>query len=95
MGGLHPDFTISEVDEFPRFELGQRYLIFIRGGAWKLSPIAGNSMGVYKLYGSLEDDPFVLTTTNDPIKGIEEGRVVLSNKIPDKEEETQRSKDRL
>ena len=91
MGGLHSDLTISEVDEFPKFELGQRYLIFIRGGAWKLSPIAGNTMGVYKLYGSLEDDPLVLTTDNNPIKGIEEGSIVLSNRVSGEEEEIQRN----
>ena len=49
MGGILDDLTIIETDEFPKFELGERYLIFLRGGGWRLSPIAANTGGVFKL----------------------------------------------
>jgi hypothetical protein len=81
MGGMNDDFTITEVDEFPKFEIGQRYLVFLRGGGWKLSPIAGNTMGVYKLYGNLTEDPYIITLSNIPLRGVEDNRLVFANRI--------------
>ncbi len=79
-GGMYDDLTILDISEFPEFEMGQRYLVFLRGGGWPLTPIAGNGLGLFKLYGSLEEDPYLLNLEGSPVSGIEEGQMVFSRK---------------
>jgi hypothetical protein len=73
-GGMRDNLHMMEVDELPKFALGQRHLIFLRGGGWRFTPIAGFEAGVFRLHGSLKSDAFILDYGGTPVGGIKDGR---------------------
>ncbi|MCR6654174.1 MAG: hypothetical protein NVV73_23020 [Cellvibrionaceae bacterium] len=77
-GGLRENLRLLEVDEMPKFDLGQRYLVFLRGGDWRLSPITASQQGVFRLHGRIADDALVLNYQGQPIARIDERKFVLA-----------------
>lgn len=47
--GLLPDGRLVETAETPRFAAGERYVVFMRGGGWRLSPVLDWQQGVLRL----------------------------------------------
>ncbi len=80
-GGMLPDHTILGADVLPKLALGEWYLIFLRGGGWRLTPIAAGGRAVFKLHGSLEDDPYVMNMASTPVVGIEKGRLAFAKPL--------------
>jgi hypothetical protein len=77
-GGLRENLRLLEIDEMPKFDLGQRYLVFIRGGSWRLSPITALEKGVFRLHGRLADDALVLNYHGQPIARMDERQFILA-----------------
>ena len=82
-GGIRDNLRILEVDELPKFELGERYLVFLRGGGWRFSPITAFDAGVFRLHGRLKDDAAILNYRGVPLKGIKEGRFITATPLRD------------
>ena len=80
-GGIRDNLRIMEVDELPKFELGQRYLVFLRGGGWRFSPITAFDAGVFRLYGRLKDDAVILNYRGVPLAGVKDGRFVTATRL--------------
>ena len=80
-GGIRDNLHIMEVDELPKFALGNRYLVFLRGGGWRLSPIAGFEAGVFRLHGSLKADASIIDYRGRPLGGVREGRFVMASPL--------------
>lgn len=79
-GGIRENLRIMEVDELPNFELGQRYLVFLRGGGWRFSPITAFEAGVFRLHGRLKDDAAILNYHGAPIAEIKKGMFVTATR---------------
>jgi len=47
--GRLPDGRLVETAETPRFAVGERYVVFVRGGPWRLSPVLDWQQGVLRL----------------------------------------------
>lgn len=47
--GELPDGRLVETVETPRFAQGERYIVFVRGGPWRLSPVLDWHQGVLRL----------------------------------------------
>lgn len=69
-GGIRENHRILHVDEMPQFVLGERYLVFLRGGPWRFSPITGLHSGVFRLHGRLTDDAMLLNYAGQPLERI-------------------------
>lgn len=83
-GGIRENLRLLEIDELPKFNLGERYLIFLRGGSWRLSPITAFESGVMRLHGRLSDNALVLNYHGQPIERVEENQFILAKeKIAD------------
>ena len=80
-GGIRDNLRIMEVDELPKFALGQRYLVFLRGGGWRFSPVTGFEAGVFRLHGSLKADALILDYKGHPLGGVKDGRFVMAPKL--------------
>lgn len=89
MGGMLDDASVLEMSVMPDFKLGKRYLVFLRGGGWRLSPIPGINMGLFELRGRADGDPLVLDANEMPIAGFKEGYRALSTRKLLKDEITQ------
>jgi hypothetical protein len=88
VGGMLDDMSILEISTRPDFECGKRYLVFLRGGGWRLSPIPGINQGLFLLRGRADGDPFVLDISGAPISGFENGyRILSTKKLPEGEAE--------
>lgn len=85
-GGIRDNLRIMEVDELPNFELGQRYLVFLRGGGWRFSPITAFEGGVFRLHGRLKDDAAILNYQGAPIAEIKQGMFVTAMRDTGKED---------
>lgn len=48
-GGTHPDGSEESWSDVPEFNQGERYLLFIRDGKWRTTPIAGGQRGAFRL----------------------------------------------
>lgn len=83
IGGISDDNTILKVSAMPHFNMGDRYLIFLRGGGWKLSPIPGGDKGYFILSGKAGSDPLLLDPSEIPISRFENGYRILSTKKTD------------
>jgi hypothetical protein len=82
-GGIRDNLRTMEVDELPQFKLGQRYLVFLRGGGWRFSPVTGFEAGVFRLHGRLEDDAVILNYRGIPLGGVRDGRFVPASRVKD------------
>jgi len=82
VGGMDEDNTILEVSRQPEFELGQRYLVFLRGGGWRLGPVPGGDQGVFLLYGPSDEEALVLNLQGEPLSGFKDGYPVYSQPAP-------------
>ncbi len=80
IGGIRKDMIGLEVSEQPQFELGKRYLVFLRGGGWRLSPIAGGQMGYFQLWGETKGDAYILDPDGTPLVGFENGYRVFAER---------------
>lgn len=87
VGGMDEDNTILEVSRQPEFELGKRYLVFLRGGGWRLSPVPGGNQGVFLLRGASDEEALVLNLQGEPLSGFEGGYPVYSKPAPSVERE--------
>jgi hypothetical protein len=85
LGGVGPDLIGLELSIQPEFELGARYLVFLRGGGWRLSPIPGGNAGYYRLSGAAKGDADVLTPAGEPIAGFENGYPVPARRTQSRE----------
>jgi hypothetical protein len=77
-GGIRENLRLLDIDEQPEFNLGERYLIFLRGGSWRLSPIAAFEAGVLRLHGRLADDALILNYSGQPIARVDEWQFSLA-----------------
>ncbi|MCI0443397.1 hypothetical protein L0152_09290 [bacterium] len=82
MGGVLENFQRIEISEQPEFKLGGHYLVFVRGGEWRMSPVPGSDRGVFMLKGSMKGDPFVLDIDGNPITSFQNGYPVHAQKQP-------------
>jgi hypothetical protein len=90
-GGVRPDMRAVEVSSQPKFVPGARYLVFIRGGEWRLSPIPGGNMGYFLLRGRAREDPVVADPNSGaPLSGFENGRPTVA---PDRLRDTVQNPD--
>ena len=80
IGGIRKDMIGLEVSEQPKFELGKRYLVFLRGGGWHLSPVAGGQMGYFQLWGKAKGDAYILDPDGTPLLGFEKGYRVFAER---------------
>jgi hypothetical protein len=80
MGGVLENFQRIEISEQPEFKLGGHYLVFLRGGEWRMSPVPGSDRGVFMLRGSMKGDPFVLDIDGNPITSFQNGYPVYAQK---------------
>ncbi|UCF05880.1 MAG: hypothetical protein JSV33_02250 [bacterium] len=87
LGGLLDDGRRLEVSVSPYFEIGKRYLVFLRGGGWRLSPIPGVNKGVFRLIGRIQGDPVVATSGGVPIGEFVEGRPITARRVSLAQEE--------
>ena len=90
-GGIRDNLRIMEVDELPKFALGQRYLVFLRGGGWRFSPVAGFQAGVFRLHGSLRGDASIFDYKGTPVGGVRDGRFVEASRSRDERPAQDRS----
>lgn len=79
MGGVGNEMHLLDVSTQPHFEMGRRYLVFLRGGRWRLSPIPGGNQGFFELRGP-PSDPFVFDPSGKPIAGFKNGYRVISER---------------
>ena len=84
-GGIRDNLRIMEVDELPKFQLGERYLVFLRGGGWRFSPITAFDAGVFRLHGRLRDDAVILNYRGVPLAGVKDGRFLTAPRLGDQE----------
>lgn len=77
-GGIRENLRLLEIDELPKFNLGERYLVFLRGGSWRLSPITAFESGVLRLHGRLADDALVLNYHGQPIERVDDQQFTLA-----------------
>jgi DNA-binding transcriptional MerR regulator len=93
IGGILDDNSILELSGMPHFDLGNRYLIFLRGGGWRLSPIPGIDKGLFLLRGRVDGDPLLLDPSGTPIYRFENGYRVFSTKKDSEIEMKERMED--
>lgn len=80
VGGVRENMHLMEVSTQPTFDLGRRYLVFLRGGGWRLGPIPGGDQGLFQLKGRMKNDPLVVDPSGQPLAGFERGFRVFAKK---------------
>ena len=83
-GGMREDGLLFRRIPMPEFELGGRYVVFIRAGSWSESPVAGTDVGLFRLFRTRTGEPWrVLDHAGRPIVGITpDGRFELARATP-------------
>jgi len=78
LGGIGEDLHGMIVNPSPKFTLGSRYIVFLRGGGWRTSPLAGADSGYFLLWGDVDDDEsYVLSPAGLPLQKIVDGTPVF------------------
>lgn len=85
-GGVHPDGSEEVWTDLPEFNQGERYLLFIRDGKWRTTPIVAGNQGAYRIakVGVREvlvnNDGFVVSHLSEQGFRLEPRRVAMSER---------------
>ncbi len=73
-GGLNAKGQMELVVGLPELNLGQTYLLFLRGGEWSLNPIAGWTQGALRLVAIEKGGDHVMFNADDAVvTGLKDG----------------------
>jgi hypothetical protein len=77
-GGLAADGAMEYIVGMPQLQLGQSYLLFLRGGEWTMNPIAGWRQGAFRLVpGPSKDSQMILTLDDAVVMGVRDSELEL------------------
>lgn len=78
--GVLPDGRLVETAETPRFAAGERYLVFVRGGPWRLSPIIDWQQGVLRLT-TIGGHPVAVTDGGHCVSALDRRRLHFGPRV--------------
>lgn len=78
--GLLPDGRLVETAETPRFKAGERYVVFVRGGPWRLSPVLDWQQGVLRL-ATIGGHQVAVTDSGRCVAAVERTRMRMGPRV--------------